>query len=389
MEKVKEYSTSGQSSIYEQLGIKPIINASGSQTVLGGSILTERVQAAMDAANASFAPMAEVFDKTGVVIAEQLGAEAAFVTSGCFAALVLGTAAIMTAHDQDKISQLPDTTGLRDEFLIQKKLRYHYDKCIAVPGGKLIEVGDDEGTTTAQIEAAIGPKTAGILMLARAEDTPGTLSVSQMAQIAEKAGIALILDAAAEIYPLERMRELPSSGASLVCYGTKYVGSTHSSGILCGKRDYVEAAMLNSFISYELVDSPAYESNIGRGYKIDRQEVIATTVALQEWFDMDHEERLQGEAQKIETIASFLKDVEHVSAKNAWEEEKEPWMRLHLALDTDALGKSSNDIVEELRAGTPSIWTRPVGDSDIFMTVHTLKDGEAEVVGEALRKALK
>lgn len=381
-------TNSGDSDIYEQLGIHPIINASGSQTILGGSIVSAGVQAAMDAANSSFAPMGEVLDKSGDMIAEQLGAEAAYVTSGCFAALVLSAASAMTIDNHDNIRKLPDTDGMRNEFLIHKKLRYHYDKCVTVAGGKLVEVGDEDETTVAQMEAAIGPNTAGILALARAEGTPGTLDIPQMVEIAEKAGIALILDAAAEIYPLERMRTLPSSGAALVCYGAKYLGSTHSSGILCGKRKYVETAKLNSFVGYEDVNGPGYENNIGRGYKIDRQEVVGTTVALKEWLSLDHEERLQTESQRIDTIARHVSGIDHVSARNVWGEEKEPWMRLRLEIDTKALGKTASDIVAELKAGTPSIWTRPVGESDIFMTVHTLKEGEAEIVGQRLREVL-
>ena len=374
--------------IYDDLGIRPIINAEGSRTVLGGSMVSNGVQAAMDAANASFAPMAEVLDKTGAAIANLLDAEDAFVTSGCFAALVLSAAAAMTVNDHSKISQLPNTTGLKNEFLIQKKMRYHYDKCISVAGGKLIEVGDETETTVVQMEAAIGPKTAGILYLARGEGTPGTLNIPQMIDIANQANIALILDAAAEIYPLTRLKDLPSSGAALVAYGAKYLGAPQSTGILCGQQRYVEAAKFNSFISYEMLDSPAYENNIGRGYKVDRQEAIAAAVALQEWMTLDHEERLQAQARRIETISQALADVPHVTTKNLWGEEKEPWMRLKISLDTTALGKTTADIDAELRAGTPSIGIRPEGDSDIALTVHTLKNGEAAIVGAKLREAL-
>ena len=374
--------------IYDELGITPIINASGSQTILGGSMVSSAVQGAMEAANTAFAPMAEVLDKTGAVIADLLNAEGAYVTSGCFAGLVLSVAAAMTVNDHEKIGQLPDTTGLKNEFLIQKRLRYHYDKCVSVAGGKLVEVGDAYETTVAQMEAAIGPQTAGILYLARGEEIPGVLSISEVAVLANKAGIALILDAAAEVYPLERLKDLPSSGAALVCYGAKYLGAPQSAGILCGRREYVETAKLNGFISYETLDSPGYESCLGRGYKLDRQEVIATTVALQEWLTMDHEERLQTEARRIETIAQALAEASHVSARNVWGEEREPWMRLHLSLDTSALGKTAVEVAAELRAGSPSIWVRPVGDDNIFMTVHTLKAGQAKIVAHKLRQVL-
>ncbi len=379
---------SAKPTIYEELGITPVINASGPQTVLGGSILSPGVQQALEAANVSFASMAQVFEKTGAVIANLLRAEDAYVTSGCFAALVLSAAAAMTVNDHSKIAQLPDTTGLKNEFLIQKKLRYHYDKCMSVAGGKLVEVGDEQETTVAQMEAAIGPRTAGILYLASNEGTPGTLTIPQMVEIADKAGIALILDAAGEVYPLERMTSLPSCGAALICYGAKYIGSSHSSGILSGKRSYVEAAKLNGFVSYETVGSPGYENTLGRGYKVDRQEIIATTVALQEWMVLDHEERLQTQAQRIDTIMAGLADVPHIKAENVFDEEGGAWMRLRLSLDVAQLGKSASQITDLLKAGTPCVWVRPTSESTIHMTVHTLLDGEDLIVAEKLREAL-
>jgi len=376
-------STSETHTIYEQLGIKPVINAAGNITLLGGSSLSPAAQTALATANAAFAPMEEVLLKTGAAIADMLHAERAYVTSGCFAALVQGIAGIMTGGDREKIARLPDTTGVKNEFLLQKKMRYRYDRCITTAGGKLVEVGDDAGATAEQLTAAIGPNTAGILYFARGEGTPGTLSLAEVTAIANEHDVPLIADAASEVYPLERLTSLPNSGAALICFGAKYFGSGHSTGILCGRRDLVKAAFLNSFISYEVQNN----RSVGRGYKVDRQEAIATVIALREWLDTDHEERLQEEAARIDTISQALADLPHVRMNNMWDEGKDAWMRLRVSLDTDALGKSAADVVAALRAGDPSIWTRAFGD-DIVVAVNTLFPDEAEIVAQRLRDEL-
>ena len=374
--------TRGPKSIYEDLGVKRVINAAGSMTLLGGSMLTPGVQAAMEEANECFVEMEELLDKSGKAIAELVGAEAALVTSGCYAALVLGAAAIMTGKDLEKIARLPDTTGMKSEFLIQKGMRYHYDRSVSVPGSKLVEVGDDRKTTVEQLEVAIGPNTAGILYLARGEGTGGVLPLTEVIAIAKRKGVAVLVDAAAEVYPLDRMTWLPKSGADLLCFGAKYFGSAHSTGILCGRRDLMEAAVLNNFIAYEAQDNHC----IGRGYKVDRQEVIATVVALREWFTMNHEERFQVQDERIQVITQTLEGLPHVQTERLWERQS-PWIRLRIILDEGPLGKTAAAIGEALKKGDPSIWVGAVGN-EIWATTHNLREGEDKLVGERLRQLL-
>jgi len=370
--------------IYAELGIKPAINAMGNVTLLGGSILSPKVQAAMDQANQYFVPMQEVMEKSGKAIANMLGAESAYVTSGCFAALVLGMAGIMTGNDPAKIARLPDTTGLKNEFLLQKKSRYHYDRCITVPGGKLVEVGDDNGTTAEQLAAAIGPNTAGVFFYARGEPLiPGILGLPEVIKIAHAKGVPVIVDAASEIYPVERMTNLAASGADLICFGSKYLSAFNSAGILCGRSDLVEAASRNGFVGYETY----INRSMGRGYKLDRQEVIGVVVALREWLSMDHEERLQQQADRIQAISRTLADVPHVKAETQWNPEREAWMRLHVGLDEAALGKSAKAIADELKTGEPSIWVR-VDQNDLYVMVNTMQEGETEIVANRLRQVL-
>jgi len=196
--------------------------------------------------------------------------------------------------------------------------------------------------------------------------------------------VRVVVDAAAEIYPLERMHYVAQSGADLVCFGAKYLGAQNSAGILCGRSELIHAAKLNSFIGYEAQRS----RSVGRGYKLDRQEVIGVTVALREWLTMDHEERLQQQSDRIETIRNALADLPHVATEQVWDPEREAWMQLRITV-ADADDAKLNALCEELRTGDPSIWLRPTFEGgQIAVMVNTLQDDEAAIVARRLREVL-
>ena len=378
-------STNQPADIYADFGISRVINAMGHVTLLGGSLLSPAVQAAMEAANRAYAPLEEVLDKTGQTIAGMVGSESAVVTSGCFAALVMGVASLITGDDAEKIARLPDTAGMKNEILLQKRQRYHYDRCISVPGGKLVEVGDEQGTTAAQLAAAIGPNTAGIFHYARGETMPGVLQLAEVVAVAHRHNVRVIVDAASEIYPLERMHYVAQSGADLVCFGAKYLGAQNSAGILCGRKELVQAAKLNGFVGYEAQRS----RSLGRGYKLDRQEVIGVTVALREWLTMDHEERLQQQVERIETICHALADLPNVQTEQAWNPEREAWIQLRITV-AGADDAKLDAICQQLRQGDPSIWLRPTFEGgQLAVMVNTLQEGETEIVAQRLRHALR
>ena len=371
------------SDIYETLGIRPIINAGGHMTILGGSVLSPEVREAMESANTAYTLMDDVFDGAGKAIANMLGTGGGLITSGCYAALVQGAAAILAGSDAERIRQLPDTTGMKDEFLIQKATRYRYDRSVTVPGGKLVEVGGDDSCTPQQLRDAIGPQTAGILYFAAGERFPNTVSLPDAIDIAHAAGLPILVDAAAEIYPLERMRRVATSGADLVCFGGKYLGSGNSTGILCGSGEYVSMARLNGFTGFETGNN-----SIGRGYKVDRQEVIGTTIALRHWLDADHEQRLQIQSDRIAQIAAGLAGVPGVNADNMWEEDGEgPWMRLSVNWDEGEKGRTAAEVSEALENGTPAIFCRS-DPGNLHIAVHTLREGETEIVLRRLQEEL-
>jgi L-seryl-tRNA(Ser) seleniumtransferase len=363
------------------LGIKPLINAGGNRTVFGGSRISPSVQAAAEAANEVYVDMKELLQQTGKMIAPLLGAEAAMVTPGCFAAMALGAAACMSGSDPQKIEQLPDTTGMKDEFLIQSCQRYKYDRAMTIFGGKLVEVGDSQGATAAQLRAAMSDKTAGILYLA-VGSRPGELPIETVLAVAKERGVPVIVDAASEVYPLERLRRYNELGAALVCFGGKYFGSYNGTGLLCGRKDLMDAAFLHSFIGFE---TSAYRS-LGRPLKLDRQEVIATVVALREWLAMDHEERIAELEHKGQLIRQAVAGAAHV-ATDWLMDERAISSSVCLTLDEQALGKTAAQVSQALRAGDPSIWVAN-RDNRIYITVKELTEAEAQIVAERLRAIL-
>ena len=379
----------GQPGLYDQLGVKRLINARGDPTVLGGSTVGPSVQAAMEEGNEYFVDMPELMHRSGEEIARIIGCEAAMVTSGCFAALVLGTAAIMAGNDPDKIAQLPDSTGMKSEFLIMKGMRYHYDKYAQVAGGKLVEVGNPEATTAEQMEAAIGPNTAGIVYLSKMENSPGMLSIPEVINIARKKDVAVIVDAAAEVYPLDRMRWLSKSGADAVCFATKYVGSNHSTGIITGPKEKVETAFLHSFVAYESENN----HNIGRGYKVNRQDVLGTIVALQEWFSLNFEDRFAFQEETIGFIERGLSDIPGLKIDRT---ELNGSLRLRLTCDEKLLGKNAVQISQALAEGDPSIVVAnrdnvretPPDPKQFSIAVHHLRPEEPVILIDRIREVL-
>jgi len=373
---------STMTSIFEEIGVKPVINAVGHQTLLGGSQLSPRVRAAMEDANRYFVDMRDLLERSGKILADLLGAEAAYVTPGCAAALALGTAACIAGSDLEKMGQLPDTTGLKNEVLIQKKSRYKYDRCPTIVGAHLVEVGDADGATPEQLDAAIGPRTACVLYYGHLQGQPGILSLAQVVDVAHRRGVPVLVDAAGEVYPLDYMRSYPKSGADLVAYGAKYFGGPNSSGILCGRADLIQSASTQGFIGFESTGSRSF----GRPLKLDRQEIIAVVVALREWMSLDHEARLRGFDRMVRAIADRLQGLPSVTT-TTFPAAPAPATRLDVAIQPKPNGRTAAAVAQLLREGDPSIRVGLNGDV-LSISVVTVTPGDELIIAERLRDAL-
>lgn len=369
----------GDHRVYDELGVRPVINATGgNRTLLGGSILSPEINQAMQEANRYYVDMEELLDRTGKIIAEILDTEAALVTPGCCAALALGTAACMAGGDPAKAERLPDVSGMKHEVIVQRSLRSKYDRCVTVPGGRLVEVGDHTVTRAEEIEEAIGHRTAAIHYLAPGKGA-GVVPLEAVVDIGKRHGIPIVVDAAGQVYPVENMKKYMAMGADLVGFGAKYFGAPNSSGILCGRKDLVQAASLHGFIGFEVSPYRAF----GRSMKLDRQEIVAVVVALREWLTMDHDTRFETYARRVATLRRALEGVTSVKLAS----EGSPVTGLRVVLDEKAVGKTAAEVAAELQGGNPSIWVEQMGDT-VTISVKTLVDGDEVVVSDSLKRVL-
>jgi D-glucosaminate-6-phosphate ammonia-lyase len=376
-----------KSTIFEQFGVKPVINACGIYTDLGGSILSSRIWSAMLEMNASFVNMMELLDKSGEMIADMLGAEAARVTSGASAAIALGTAACMTGMDGKSWERLPNTDGIKNEVIIQRRHRYKYDRCSRMAGATLVEVGDDNGCTSLHIARAIGARTAAILFPAHLDAINGTVPLGNLTELAHRHGIPTIVDAAYLNYPVNIMGTFTKKGADLVCFSSKYFGGPNAGGFLCGRKDLMAAVAGIDFTRFESGEFRTF----GRAFKLDRQMIVAVVIALQEWLAMDHRARWDGYAKKVQTIITGLPRIPGITiaARYFTMDERllnEPVNCLSIDFG-DTAGKTAQEISTALAVECPTI-AAVVLDRTLVVAVDTLVDGQELVVAERLKRAL-
>lgn len=375
--------------IYEQFGIKPGINARGNQTLLGGSTPPPEVQQAMDeATNGGYVVFEDLLRKTGEFIAQTLGTEQAFITSGAAAAIALNSAAALAGDDREKMGRLPDTTGMKNEFIFQKAQDYTYKRCFTISGAKLVEVGDENGCSVEQMEAAIGPNTAAIAYFESGRWGDNVVSLDEARALADKHGLILVVDAAGQIYPLEQFTKVAQTG-DLVAFGAKYFGSPHSTGICTGKANLVESAFQQNFLGYEVAGMKGLARPFGRGFKTDRGEVIGATVALRRWFTMNHEERLAIEDAKRDAFVRELAGIEGVKAIPNTQPLIGPNVVVNIHVDPAVTGKDGYQVMKELEEGDPPIWTRSHDQGkSIAIGVQVLTDEEVGVVCDRLKEIL-
>lgn len=371
-----------QAQLYRDLGATPVINAAGNQTVIGGSRVSPGVQEAMIAANRYYVSMDELFHSTGEMIAEMLGTEAAFVTPGCGAALALSAAACMSVGDAGRMEQLPHTNDMPNQFLFQRRQKYHYQRCLTVFGGRVMMVGTQSGTSVEQLEDSITEQTAGIHYFASGDADDSILDLDGILEVASRHDLPVTIDAAYQVYPLDTMKAYAQTPNALIGFGTKYIGACNSTGILCGKKELVDAAYEHSFIGFETSDL----DTVGRPLKLDRQEVVAVVVALQEWLAMDHDARIADHWRKADHIMSSLDGIPHLSVARHIEDNSLS-NGVMLTIDEGGLGKSAAQVVDELKAGDPSIWTRATGNRLRIAVAHLIED-EVDIVINRVRKVL-
>jgi D-glucosaminate-6-phosphate ammonia-lyase len=366
--------------IYDELGVTKVINGAATLTMLGGSIMPPEVLAAMTEASRYFVDMDELQRKVGERIAAWTQNEAAYVSSGAAAGLALSTAACIAGTDLEKCGCLPYTDGMKNEILIHRRGRVGYAFAIRQAGGKLVEVGTDEGATAEELEAAITDRTAGIFYFYNDHLMPGQVPLKQAIEIAHRAGIPLVVDAAAQIPPVENLWRFTHMGADLALFsGGKGLCGPQSSGLVLGRRDLIEACALNG----------CPRAHIGRPMKVGKEELIGLMTALRLYLDLDHDQVMRTYEEQVQTVIDAFSGTAHVTARRSFPSEAgQPMPRAELILDEGALGLSRDEVMARLRGGSPSIALAGAGANGLYVNPQTLLPGQELIIIQRIKDVL-
>jgi D-glucosaminate-6-phosphate ammonia-lyase len=317
------------SDIYAKLGVKRRINAAGTLTRLGGSLMAPEVLDAMRAAAQASVDIGELQSAASRIIAQATGAEAGLVTSGASAALTLAAAACLAGYDIARMARLPETRDMPNEIVMLRTHRNAYDRALRAAGSAIVDIGhNDRGTGAGvrgieawEIETALGPRTAAFCFVATAE-TKHDLPL--VVETCGKHNVPVIVDAAAQLPPGTNLTAFIAAGADLVVFsGGKAIAGPQSTGILAGKRDLVASALLQQldmdvvpqrwsapdFVDRTKVPIPPHHG-IGRGFKVGKEEIVGLLVALERFVATDDATRLRAMETRLRTIAEGLHGVD-------------------------------------------------------------------------------
>jgi uncharacterized pyridoxal phosphate-dependent enzyme len=364
---------------FKELGVTPVINAAATMTYLSGSLMMPEVLEAINSTAHDFANMYELQDKAGARIAEMLKCEAAMVTSGAAAALVLGTAACLTGMDQKKTEQLPNLPGPQREVIIQKSHRYIFDQAVRSTGIKFVEVEGRE-----EMEKAINENTVMALFFNGALSwfgVPDSINHEEFVKIARRHNVPTFIDAAADVPPVENLFRFQKIGFDLVTFsGGKMIRGPQSAGLLFGRKDLIEAAKLNN--------SP-HECPIGRPMKVNKEEIFGMYAAVKSYIERDHEKEWQEWLDRIKRIAAHLAKIPTLKSEtviNPGPANALPGMVVRW--DQSKVNTTPKEVVKALLDGTPSIVAEESGDR-LSIGVVLLRPEQVDIVAGRILDILK
>lgn len=391
-------------SIYQRMfGFKRIINASGTMTLLGGSLMPPEVIQAMSEAAEDWVKLDELLEKAGQIIADIAGVPACLITSGSAAAITLATAACITGKDREKMIKLPDTVGMKNEIIWQNGHYPAYASQFKAAGGKLVVVGREPilikvpevtrvrtlpafrtlGCTRETVETAITERTCALAYTqAHFSVHEGLVSLKEYCEIAHEHELPVIVDAASELPPVSNLGWFYEQGADLTCFsGGKAMYGPNDTGFLLGDKNLIEAATMQA--------NP--RSGIGRGFKVSKEQIVGLVVAVQRYANLDEKARLKEEMDRAEYIVNSFKDYPHVNAQIIYPDNTGlPVPRVWLTLNEKTLGITVDEVSTALREGEPSIYTREHYSRTgmLLIDVQVMRHGEEKIVAEKLKEVL-
>jgi uncharacterized pyridoxal phosphate-dependent enzyme len=361
-----------QMDIYDRLGVRKIINANATLTMLGGSLMPPEVLAAMEEAAQHFVDIDELQEKVGQEIARLTHNEAAYVSSGAAAGLALSAAACIAGCDPEKRQRLPYSDGMKNEIIVHQRGRVGYDFAIRQAGGVLVEVGSQAGATEDEFKRAFNESTAAVFVFYKNLLMEGQVPLERQIEIAHARGIPVIVDAAAQLPPVENLWWFTQLGADLALFsGGKGLCGPQSSGLVLGRRDLIEAC------AFHACPRPF----IGRPMKTGKEEIVGLLAAVRWYLNLDHDRLMQSYEDQVAWVIQALETQPGVTAVRSFPNEAgQPLPRVEITFDEAASGIQRDEVLRQLITGEPAISLAPAGAHGVFFNPQTLQPGEERVV---------
>lgn len=361
---------------FAEIGVNPVLNAAGAYSALGGARMRPAVMRAVRYAAINKVKVRDLHDAVGKRIATLTGAEAAMVTSGATAAIVLSTAACMTLGDGDAMRRLPDTRGMRNQIIIQKRHRYTYDRALWVAGAELVEVESE-----ADVREAVGERTAMMFFLKPTHEGHN-IAADRYVALARELGVPSFCDAATTTPPAQNVVDGVGEGFDLICYsGGKGLRGPYSAGLLLGRAD---------LIAFARGHAAPNDQSIGRGMKVSIEEYLGMLIALEAALDVDEAEEAAYKRRRFTTISDQLADIPGVRTKVVSSNET---TELYLDVDWDQslIPMSRPEFIRALREHEPAVEVRlPLfSGGRVHLSATVLGEGEAQIVGAVMREILR
>jgi L-seryl-tRNA(Ser) seleniumtransferase len=363
---------------YEELGVTTVINAEGTMTTLGGSLIRPEVEVIMAQASRHFVSMPGLEEAAGKRIAQMLKLPegyGALVTSGAAAAIQSGLAGILTGDNESLIKQLPDLTGMKSEVIIQKSHRNPFDHQLRGTGAKLIEI-----ETRDQLRAAVNDRTAMMHFTNFANDA-GQIKVDEWVKLAKEYKLPCFNDAAADTPPISHLWDYTNMGYDLVSFsGGKAIRGPQCAGLLIGRQDLIHYALLNN--------SP-YEDTLGRGQKVGKEEIIGMIKALELHLKDDYDALDKEWQDRLELVSREITKVPGVTTKFFTPAIANHVPHMQITWDS-RISLTPQQVSQLLRNSKPSI-VMSAGEEKpgLAMNSFMLQPGEDQIVAEHLSRILR
>jgi uncharacterized pyridoxal phosphate-dependent enzyme len=362
--------------LFKELGVRTFINAAGTYTFMTGSLMHDYVLDAYIDASKEFCILDELQDKVGARLAAMTHAESAVVTCGAFSGLTLGLAGILTGTDVEKVKKLPQLagSGMKSEVIYQKGHEIDYNHALTNTGCTMVAV-----ETLADAERAINEKTAMLFFVNILADN-GKISHEEWLALGRKHGIPTGIDIAADVPPVSNLWKFNDMGFDFVVVsGGKAMRGPQSAGVLMGRKKIIEGARLHM---------PPRGFNIGRGMKVNKEEVLSMYVAVERFINEDHTKEWKQWEERIAHMENAVKGIRGVTTKVTTPKLGNVTPTLEVSWDTSIVKMTDKDLHERLRNGKPSIEVAGGKENSINITAWVMKPGEEKLVARRLKEEL-